>query len=328
MVKFWSNKTTKYHPSPPHKEKKTGKSIHNPLGDIAIHERWSTAEDALFAKLCIERSLREEVYLAVFLACRFCVFVLLGKDVNSIRPSTFKMASLMANGQRVNLAIPVVASIYEGLNTVATSPKPTELRGSKMTRFSGEGDGPFKFVDDGHAEELDHNYFIAIRSSYLTLRQDGRFIIEPYSPYRFGRQFGCGGKSSKGKVSSHNVADSHSSNKDRHWKMQKKELTPLKAIEANENASRSSLANFIAELEDEVQSIDLKEAKARLQDVQAKISEEASEGKKQLNHDAQAKVHEVEKDITTLESTDPLDDAIVENLKILKEDLKSLNPFA
>ncbi|KAL0368458.1 UNVERIFIED_CONTAM: hypothetical protein Scaly_1064700 [Sesamum calycinum] len=88
-----------------------------------------------------------------------------------------------------------------------------------MTRFSGEGGAkyyeprearkrihkaefvswacnmlvkaePFKFVDDGRAEELDHSYFVAIRSSYLTLRQGGRFIIEPYSPHRFGRQFG------------------------------------------------------------------------------------------------------------------------------------------
>ncbi|KAK4385719.1 hypothetical protein Sango_2695900 [Sesamum angolense] len=51
-------------------------------------------------------------------------------------------------------------------------------------------DEPFKFVDDGHTEELDHSYFVAIHSSYLTLRQGGRFIIEPYSPCRFGRQFG------------------------------------------------------------------------------------------------------------------------------------------
>ncbi|KAK4381043.1 hypothetical protein Sango_3006200 [Sesamum angolense] len=476
-----------------------------------------------------------------------------------------------------------------------------------MTRFSGEGGAkyyeprearkrihkaefvswacnmlvkaePFKFVDDGRAEELDHSYFVAIRSSYLTLRQGGRFIIEPYSPHRFGRQFGyyqdvpgtsawfpclpanakklyseaykawwakihgtffydniaClirpksikitlkrkkdedkqvdGGENdppralippiviecdsqaavvevSKGKCSSHNVADSDSSNKDRHWKRQRKEATPLKAAETN--ASRSSLANFVAELEDEVQSIDvgeesetshsstmtpplgmglkrkqssppaavsvlkgesflfnyqkeflqrlwsglivkisntpvdflssieddvylilesmksfqkfdvskveeslnmffakvraydearslsfeklsqslheqqLKEVKARLQDVQAKASEEASEiqsvmdelehveediavlkgrrtnlratlkEKKQLNHDTQAKVHEVEKVLAVLESTGPLDDAIVQNLEssranlgILTEDLKSLNPFA
>ncbi|KAL0301551.1 UNVERIFIED_CONTAM: hypothetical protein Sradi_6431900 [Sesamum radiatum] len=177
-VKFWSKKTTKYHPTPPRKEKKTvqPKSTHNPLGDIAIQRRWSTAEEALFAKLYIERSLKEEVYLAAYLACWFCMFVLPGKDINSIRPSTFKMAFLKGNSRRVNLAIPILASIYEGLNTVATSPKPV--------------DRPFKFVDNGHAEELGHNYFVATRSSYLTLRQGGRFIIEPYSPHRFGRQFG------------------------------------------------------------------------------------------------------------------------------------------
>ncbi|KAK4383072.1 hypothetical protein Sango_2811000 [Sesamum angolense] len=234
MLKFWSKKATKYHPPPPRKEKKTvrPKSTHNPLGDIAIHERWSTAKKVLFAKLCIERSLKEEVYLGAYLACWLCVFILPGKDVNSIHPSTFKMASLKENGRRVNLAIPVLASIYEGLNTVTTSPKPAgtshsfpihfvyawlacyfkthysiwqELRGPKI-EFARKRihkvefvswacnilvkDGPFKFVDDGHAEELDHSYFVAIRSSYLTLRQGGRFIIEPYSPHRFGRQFG------------------------------------------------------------------------------------------------------------------------------------------
>ncbi|KAL0299443.1 UNVERIFIED_CONTAM: hypothetical protein Sradi_6604100 [Sesamum radiatum] len=617
-VPFWSKKT-KYHSPPPRKEKKTvrPKSTHNPLGDIATHERWSTAEDALFAKLCIERSLKEEVYLAAYLACWLCLFVLPGNDVNSIRPSTFKMASLMANGRRVNLAIPVLASIYEGLNTIATSPKPAgtshsfpihfvyawlacyfkthysvwqELRGPKMTRFSGEGGAkyyeprearkrihkaefvswacnmlvkaePFKFVDDGRAEELDHSYFVAIRSSYLTLRRAADSSLshivlidlgvnlgtikmyQELSAYKawwakihgtfFDDNIAClirpksikitlkrkkdegkqvdGGENdpphalippiviecdsqaavveaSKGKCFSHNVADSDSSNKDRHWKRQRKEATPLKAAETN--ASRSSLANFVAELEDEVQSIDgeesetshsstmtpplgmglkrkqsslpaavsvlkgesflfnyqkeflqrlwsglivkisntpidflssieddvhlilesmksfqkfdvskvedslnmffakvraydearslsseklsqslheqqLKEVKARLQDVQAKASEEASEiqsvmdelehveediavlkgqrtnlratlkEKKQLNHDTQAKVHEVEKDLAALESTGPLDDAIVQNLEssranlgIFTEDLKSLNPFA
>ncbi|KAK4385718.1 hypothetical protein Sango_2695800 [Sesamum angolense] len=161
-------KTTKYHQSPPRKEKKTvrPKLTYNSLGDIAIHEKWSTIEDALFSKLCIVRSLKEEVYLAAYLACWLCVFVLPGKDINSICPNTFKMASLMANGRRVNLAILVLANIYEGLNTVATSPKTVstshsfsihfiyawlacyfkthysvwkELRGPKMTRFSGEG---------------------------------------------------------------------------------------------------------------------------------------------------------------------------------------------
>ncbi|KAK4385925.1 hypothetical protein Sango_2716500 [Sesamum angolense] len=444
------------------------KSTHNPLGDIAIHERWSTAEEALFAKLCIERSLKEEVYLAAYLACWLCLFVLPGKDVNSIRPSTFKMASLMANGRRVNLAIPVLASIYEGLNTVATSPKPAgtshsfpihfvyawlacyfkthysvwqELRGPKMTRFSGEGGAkyyeprearkrihkaefvswacnmlvkaePFKFVDDGRAEELDHSCFVAIRLSYLTLRQGGKFIIEPYNSHRFGRQFGP--KLIKITLKRKKDEDKQvdgGENDPPHA------LIPPIVIECDSQAA-------VVELEDEIQSIDvgeefetshsltmtpplgmglkrnqssppaavsvlkvraydearslsseklsqslyeqqLKEVKARLQDVQAKASKEASEiqsimdelehveediavlkglrtnlrttlkEKKQLNHDTQAKVHEVEKDLASLESTGPLDDAIVQNLEssranlgILTEDLKSLNPFA
>ncbi|KAL0395044.1 UNVERIFIED_CONTAM: hypothetical protein Slati_4470600 [Sesamum latifolium] len=363
---------------------------------------------------------------------------------------------------------------------------------------------PFKFVDNNDVEELEYNYFVAICSSYLTLRQDDKFIIDPYSPHRFGRQFGyfqgilgilkydtrvasleeglrywrlcvlskslskawfpslptntkklCSEayktwwakvhgtflddnivclispkptkitikrkkyedeqvdgennppyvpvssivvkvnsqavvvEASKGKGPLYNLGDSDSSNKDRHWKRQKKELTPLKAVEAS--TSRSPSADFVAQiLEDEIQSVDaseeseisdswtttpppfgmglkakqlpqppaasvlearslssqklsrslheqhLKEAKARLQDVQAKGPRTslcaALKEQKQLNHDAQAKVHEVEKDIATLDNTVPFDDAIVEdskaNLEIFKEDLKSLKLFA
>ncbi|KAL0423649.1 UNVERIFIED_CONTAM: hypothetical protein Sradi_0899700 [Sesamum radiatum] len=426
LVKFWSKKTTEYHSPPPRKEKNIvrSKSTHNPIGDIAIHERWSTAEEALLAKLCIERSLKEEVYLAAYLACWLCVFILPGKDINSIRPSTFKMASLMANDRRVNLVILVLD-------------EDKQVDG-------GENDPPNALIPP------------------IVIECDSQAAVA---------------EASKGKYSSHNVADSDSSNKDRHWKRPRKEVMPLKATETNENASRSSLANFVAELEDEVQSIDvgeeyetshsstmtpplgmelrrkqspppaavsvfkgesflfnyqkeflqrlwsgilvkisntpvdflssieddvylilepmksfqkfdvskveeslntffakvhaydkarslsseklsrslheqqLKEVKARLQDVQAKASEEASEiqsamdelehieedivvlkgrrtslratlkEKKQLNHDTQAKVHEVEKDLAALESTGPLDDAIVENLESSRANL-------
>ncbi|KAL0313230.1 UNVERIFIED_CONTAM: hypothetical protein Sradi_5722300 [Sesamum radiatum] len=171
---------------------------------------------------------------------------------------------------------------------------------------------PFKFIDNGDAEELDHDYFIAIHSSYLIFCQGDKFIIEPYSPHRFGQQFGyfedvpgtlkhdtraafleglrywrlCVLSKSSSKAwlpglptnakkfcseaykhaivvkkekDPYNLANSDSSNKDRHWKRQKKELTPLKAIGVNERASQSSLVDFIAELEDEVQSIDASE---------------------------------------------------------------------
>ncbi|KAL0395515.1 UNVERIFIED_CONTAM: hypothetical protein Slati_4517700 [Sesamum latifolium] len=467
-VKFWSKKAIKYH-LPPRKEKKTvrPKSTHNPLGDITTHKRWSSTEEALFEKLCIEGNLKEEVYLAAYLACWLCT------------------------SARTSPSFPV-HFVYAWLASYFKTHYPVwqGLRGSKMTRFSGEGGAkyydpqearkrihkakfvswacnmivknrPFKFIDNGDAEELDHDYFIVIRSSYLTLRQGDKFIIEPYSPNRFGRQFSLAPglptntkkfcseayktwwakvhgtflddniaclispkptkitikrkkhedeqvdgennpphvpvpsimvksnsqaeavEASKGTVPLHNLVDSDSSNKDRHWKRQKKELTPLKVAEAS--ASRSPSADFVAQLEDEIQSIDASEEsetshswtttppfgmglkgkqlpqppavlvlenfyKFDIMKVEESLNtffvkvhaydkardEEqtcaALKEQKQLNHDAQAKVHEVEEDIATLDNIVPFDDAIVEdskaNLEIFKKDLKSLKPFA
>ncbi|KAK4397712.1 hypothetical protein Sango_1246700 [Sesamum angolense] len=392
------------------------KSTHNPLGDIAIHERWPIVEEALFAKLCIERSLKKEVYLAAYLACWLYVFVLPGKDVNSIRPSTFKMASLMANGRRVNLPIPLLASIYEGLNTIATSPKPAELRSPKMTRFYGEGGakyyepreackrihkaefiswacnmlvkyGPFKFVDDGHAEELDHNYFVAICSSYLlfikaadsslshivpidlrvnlvheTFLDDNIVrLIRPKSikitlkrKKNEDKQVDGGEnnlpralvpsvmvkcdsqaaveEASKGKedeVQSIDVGEesetsySSTTTPPLGMKLKRKQTLPPAAMSVFEvRAYDEARSLFSEKLSRSLHEQQLEKAKACLQDVQAKASEEASEvqsamdelehiekeivalkgrrtclratlkGKKQLNHDASSKVHE------------------------------------
>ncbi|KAL0413458.1 UNVERIFIED_CONTAM: hypothetical protein Sradi_1547500 [Sesamum radiatum] len=366
-VKFWSKKTIKYHLS--RKEKKTvrPRSTHNPLGDITTHKRWSIAEEALLEKLCIKGNLKEEVYLAAYLALH----------VHSPRQGCLNTVATSSRPTRASPSFSV-HFVYAWLAFYFKTHYPIwqGLRGPKMTIFSGEGSAkyynpqearkrihkakfvswacniivknrPFKFVDNGDAEELDHNFFVAIRSSYLTLRQGDKFIIEPYSPHRFGRQFGyfqdvlgtlkydtraasleeglrywhlcilskssskawlpglptnakkfCspklpkiilkrkkygdnqvdGGENNLSPVPvppiviksnsqaevvenekgfSHNLADSDSSNKDRHWKRQKKELTPLKAVEAS--ALRSPSADFVAQLEDEIQSVDANE---------------------------------------------------------------------
>ena len=44
--------------------------------------------------------------------------------------------------------------------------------------------------DNGNLYPLRQSYFISLRSSYLVLRQENSFIVEPYSPNRFSRQFG------------------------------------------------------------------------------------------------------------------------------------------
>ncbi|KAL0378901.1 UNVERIFIED_CONTAM: hypothetical protein Sradi_3195600 [Sesamum radiatum] len=338
----------------------------------------------------------------------------------------------------------------------------------------------FKFVDSGDAKELEHNYFVAIRLSYLTLRQGNKFIIEPYNPHRFGRQFGyfqdvsgtlkydtraasleerhrywrlCFYQSLRqklgflvcllmlrnsarrlikhGGLSTNNQVDGGENNpspmhvppivvkyNSQAVLVEKGKLEDkVQSIDANEESETShstttpplgmgkgkqlphppavsvfdvfqkfdvtkveeSLNTFFVKVRayDEARSLSsqklsrsfheqhLKEAKDRLQDVQAKVSEGASKvqsimdesehiekeivalkgqrtslcttlkRQKQLNHNVQAKVHEVEEDIAALENTASLDDGMVEdleplkaNIEDLKEDLKSLNPFA
>ncbi|XP_012828660.1 PREDICTED: uncharacterized protein LOC105949899 [Erythranthe guttata] len=115
-IKFWSKKQLKYHQPPLRKERKKvrPKSTHNPLGSFDAHDEWDTAERELFSKLKIGNDLRTETYLSAFLACWLCTFVLPTDSPDTIRPSTFKMASLMASGRKVGLAVPVLASIYKG----------------------------------------------------------------------------------------------------------------------------------------------------------------------------------------------------------------------
>ncbi|OMO81754.1 hypothetical protein COLO4_23428 [Corchorus olitorius] len=45
-------------------------------------------------------------------------------------------------------------------------------------------------VDDGTLDQRDFAYLVSVRSSYLAVRCNGNIIVEPYSPHRFGRQFG------------------------------------------------------------------------------------------------------------------------------------------
>ncbi|PIN21569.1 hypothetical protein CDL12_05726 [Handroanthus impetiginosus] len=206
-ILFWSKKDMKYRQPPSRKEKKKTrpKSTHNPSGDFDVHQEWTTAEETPFSKLGLDRKLRDETYLAAYLACWLCTFVLSIDDVGSIRPTTFKIARMMATGRKVSLGIPVLASIYKGLNKVSNSSRPThvgysfpvhfiyawlacyfkthysvpqDIRGPKIMQFSGE------------AKELEQDYFIVICSNYLLLRQGEHFVVEPYSPYRFSHQFG------------------------------------------------------------------------------------------------------------------------------------------
>uniref|UniRef100_A0A9I9EFN1 Uncharacterized protein n=1 Tax=Cucumis melo TaxID=3656 RepID=A0A9I9EFN1_CUCME len=96
---------------------------------------------------------------------------------------------------------------------------PTSLRGPCMVEFSDEGGAKYyinlkacrhihkgKYVswhaclqennkdelltDDGTLIHWNASFFISICSCFLSSQSGSSMVIEPYSPYRFGRQFG------------------------------------------------------------------------------------------------------------------------------------------
>ena len=82
---------------------------------INEHGPWSDKKLGVFVDLQVEDDLKEETYLSILLSCCLCIFIFPIKDLNSIRPGIFKIASSMANGCSFGLATPVLASIYCGL---------------------------------------------------------------------------------------------------------------------------------------------------------------------------------------------------------------------
>ncbi|CAL2256851.1 unnamed protein product [Prunus armeniaca] len=81
-------------------------------------------EEGVFEDLGITDEDMERSYLAAFLACWLCKFVFPKDDVTLIRPGVFKVASRMAHGVSFGLAVPVLASIYKGLNDISSADDP------------------------------------------------------------------------------------------------------------------------------------------------------------------------------------------------------------
>ncbi|KAL2893384.1 Huntingtin-interacting protein 1-related protein, partial [Bienertia sinuspersici] len=106
------------------------KAVEN-FSHFGIPESWSNKHEAL-TLLNVPEEHRQQTYLAAFLSCWLCAFVLPLKNLGCISPSVFKPASQLASGQRISLAIPVLASIYRGLNEISRSLTP----GRSCSNFS------------------------------------------------------------------------------------------------------------------------------------------------------------------------------------------------
>ncbi|KAL0378735.1 UNVERIFIED_CONTAM: hypothetical protein Sradi_3179000 [Sesamum radiatum] len=135
----------------------------NPSGDVdASNLPRAKDHDEPFTILQIPKDIRDETYVAAFVSCWLCNFVLPQNKVGKVRALTFKVASRMAHGECFSLAIPVLASIYRGPSLVA---------------------------NDAKISNTFQDLFMALRSSYLTLRVGGDSVVEAYSPHHFSRQF-------------------------------------------------------------------------------------------------------------------------------------------
>ena len=180
-IKFWFRGDSKYMKPPPRRLKRScrPKQTYNPDGSFGKAHAWSLKEKGGFADLEVQEGLCEETYFAALLSCWLCIFVLLSEDLNTIRLGTFKVASLMAIGRPFSLAIPVLTSLYRGLNSLAHSSVVSsskvclpmhyvygwlghyfdthhgvklEVIGPKLVRFSGAGRA--RYYDEYEARRL------------------------------------------------------------------------------------------------------------------------------------------------------------------------------
>ena len=103
---------------------KRPKETHNFSRDIDPIKSRTLSEIEVFYDLGVVEADVKETYLAVFLACWLCKFVLPCGGVNLIRPRVFKVASRMAQGETFSISILVLANIYNCLNEITCSSKP------------------------------------------------------------------------------------------------------------------------------------------------------------------------------------------------------------
>ena len=114
---------------------------------------------------------RTETFLATFLSCWLCIFILPVRDAGCIRPGTFSVASFMASGVGHCLPTAILASIYKVLNEISRSSYPGKGGGYfpahvlyawlaknfdvyELVGEASSGSGMVKFSDIGQAKSF------------------------------------------------------------------------------------------------------------------------------------------------------------------------------
>ncbi|KAH0775696.1 hypothetical protein KY290_007107 [Solanum tuberosum] len=177
------------------------------LGEIPTEiNTWSSTQEMVFSKLGAKHQ-KYETYLTAFLSCWLCAFVFPSEEGNFIWPETFKIASLMASSKRLAYYL----KTHYPLTSGPSLPRMVVYSGKGVAKYFDKDEAkkcvhrgenivwnatmlskphPTYYIDNGKAPELELAYFMSLRFNYLPLKRGGSFVIEPYSPHRFSRQFG------------------------------------------------------------------------------------------------------------------------------------------
>jgi len=132
---FWFWGCSKYHASkkPDQDNRIPHPGILPSLTDAGAHG-WSDYQ-AIFDELGVAIGQRTETFLAAFLSCWLCTFILPVRDAGCIRPGTFSIASLMASGVGYCLPTAILASVYKGLSELSRSSHPSRGGGHFFAHF-------------------------------------------------------------------------------------------------------------------------------------------------------------------------------------------------
>ncbi|CAL2276472.1 unnamed protein product [Prunus armeniaca] len=171
-IKYWYQGPFKYK-KPSRKtiwnKSKKPKEDSDPSGIISMTLKRTEEEEGVFEDLGIAYENMEKSYLAAFLACWLCKFVFPKDDITLIIPGVFKVASQMAHGVSFGLAVPVLASIYKGLNDISSV---DDLGNCTIVL-------PFHYVYGWLGEYFDTHFTSSSEKSIPIMA----------SPHRFSRQF-------------------------------------------------------------------------------------------------------------------------------------------
>ena len=93
------------------------------MGNLFPNDRvvvWYIAK--MYNKLGVTKNANLDIYLVVFLCYWLCVFVFPSINPKYLQLETFKMDNLTTFGKKIlNLAIPMLVKIYQGLNKITCS---------------------------------------------------------------------------------------------------------------------------------------------------------------------------------------------------------------